>query len=80
MRKLAIALGVTAAVALAGGFAWNADAASWRSGTSGLPAAAKALFAGRAGGLLRPGPLVPDRMGAEMRPLEMQMRALLVGR
>ncbi len=41
MRKLAIALGVTAAVALAGGFALNADAASWGSGTLGLPSAAK---------------------------------------
>jgi hypothetical protein len=29
MRKLAIALGVAAAVVFAGGLAWKADAASW---------------------------------------------------
>jgi hypothetical protein len=38
MRKFAIAFGVTAAVALAGGVA--ADAATW-SGTLGLPSATK---------------------------------------
>ena len=41
MRKLAIALGVAAAVALAGGVAaWKADAATW-SGTLNLPSATK---------------------------------------
>ena len=34
MRKLAIALGVAAAVLFAGGVAWKADAMTWRSGTS----------------------------------------------
>lgn len=41
MRKLAIALGVTAAVLFAGGIAWKADATTWRTGTWNLPAAAK---------------------------------------
>jgi hypothetical protein len=41
MRKLAIALGVTAAVLFAGGVAWKADATTWRSGTLNLPSAAK---------------------------------------
>ncbi len=41
MRKLAIALGVTAAVLLAGGLALNADAASWKAGTYNLPSVAK---------------------------------------
>lgn len=44
------------------------------------PLCDQAFFTGREGGLLRSGSLVPDRMGAEMRPLEMQMRAVLVGR
>jgi hypothetical protein len=41
MRKLAIALGVTAALLLGGGVAWKADATTWRSGTLNLPSAAK---------------------------------------
>jgi hypothetical protein len=41
MRKLAIALGLTAALLLAGGVAWKADATTWRSGTLNLPSAAK---------------------------------------
>ena len=41
MRKLAIALGVTAAVLFAGGVAWKADATTWTSGTLNLPSAAK---------------------------------------
>jgi hypothetical protein len=41
MRKLAIALGVTAAVLFAGGLAITADAASWKAGTFKLPSAAK---------------------------------------
>lgn len=41
MRKLAIALSVSAALLFAGGTAWKADAASWRAGTFNLPTAAK---------------------------------------
>jgi hypothetical protein len=41
MRKLAIALGVTTVMLLAGSVAWKADAATWRSGTLNLPSAAK---------------------------------------
>jgi hypothetical protein len=41
MQKLAVALGLSAAVLLAGGLAWNADAASWRSGTLNLPGLVK---------------------------------------
>jgi len=41
MRKLAIALGVSAAVLFAGGIAWKADATTWRSGTLNLHSAAK---------------------------------------
>lgn len=41
MRKLAIALGVSVTMLLAGAMAWKADAMTWRSGTWNLPAAAK---------------------------------------
>jgi hypothetical protein len=41
MRKLAIAIGVSVTMLLAGGMAWKADAMTWRSGTWNLPAAAK---------------------------------------
>ena len=41
MRKLAIALGVTAAVLLAGSLSWKADATTLSSGTLNLPSAAK---------------------------------------
>jgi hypothetical protein len=41
MRKLAIALGLSAAVLVAGGIAWKADATTWRSGTLNLPGATK---------------------------------------
>lgn len=41
MRKLIFALGVTAAMLLAGGLAWKADAMTWSSATSNLPAATK---------------------------------------
>jgi hypothetical protein len=41
MRKLAIALGMTAAVLFAGTFAWKADATALSSGTLNLPSAAK---------------------------------------
>jgi hypothetical protein len=41
MRKLAIALGVAAAMLFAGGVAWKADATTWRTGTLYLPSAAK---------------------------------------
>ena len=41
MRKLAIALGVTAAMLLAGSCAWKADATTLSSGTVNLPSAAK---------------------------------------
>ena len=41
MRKLAIALGVSAAMLVAGGIAWKADATTWRSGTLTLPGVTK---------------------------------------
>jgi hypothetical protein len=41
MRKLAIALAVTAAVLFAGARPFKADATTWRSGTLNLPSAAK---------------------------------------
>jgi hypothetical protein len=43
MRKLAIALGVTVAVLLAGTLLWkgDADATTWTAGTFALPGAAK---------------------------------------
>jgi len=41
MRKLAIALGVTAVVLIGGGALWKADATAMRSGTADLPAVAK---------------------------------------
>jgi hypothetical protein len=41
MRKLAVVLGVSAAVLLAGGLAWKADATTWRSGTLNLPGVTK---------------------------------------
>ena len=41
MRKLAIAVGVSAAMLVAGGIAWKADATTLRSGTVNLPGVAK---------------------------------------
>jgi hypothetical protein len=41
MRKLAIALGMTAAVVFAGSLAWKADATTLSSGAIHLPSAAK---------------------------------------
>jgi hypothetical protein len=41
MRKLAIAVGVSAAMLVAGGIAWKADATTWRSGTVNLPGVTK---------------------------------------
>ena len=41
MRKLAVAIGLAAAVLLAGGVAWKAEALTWNSATSNLPGVAK---------------------------------------
>jgi hypothetical protein len=41
MRKLAIALGLTAAVMVAGSFGWRAEATTLSSGAVHLPTAAK---------------------------------------
>jgi hypothetical protein len=41
MRKLAMALGIAAAMVLAGGVAWKAEATSLKSGTVNLPGVAK---------------------------------------
>src|SRR5262245_48974112 len=41
MRELAVALGVSLAVLLAGGIAWKADATTWRWGTLNLPGLTK---------------------------------------
>ena len=59
MRKLAIALGVTAAVALAGGLAWKAEALTWRSGTADLPAATKSYSQIEKAACWRPGRWCP---------------------
>jgi hypothetical protein len=74
MRKFAIALAVTAAVALAGGVA--ADAATW-SGTLGLPSATKKFSPVEKAACYGPGRWCPP-LCAPMRTVEMQMRALLV--
>ena len=65
MRKLAIALGVSAAVLIAGGIAWKADA----SGTLNLP--------GRAGSLLWVG-TVPARILHALQYVAVLVQALLV--
>ncbi|MGH6734727.1 MAG: hypothetical protein ACRECX_01405 [Methyloceanibacter sp.] len=41
MRKLAVAFGLAAAVMLAGGIAWKAEATNWKSATVNLPTVAK---------------------------------------
>ncbi len=41
MRKLAVAIGLAAAVLLAGGIAWKAEALTWNSATVNLPGVAK---------------------------------------
>jgi hypothetical protein len=41
MRKLAIAMSMSAALLFVGGIAWKADATTWRSETLNLPSAAK---------------------------------------
>jgi hypothetical protein len=41
MRKLAVVLGVAAAVLLAGGVAWKAEALTWNSASVNLPGVAK---------------------------------------
>ena len=46
MRKLAIALGVSVTMLLAGGMAWKADAMTWRSGYLEPPGCCQKLFSG----------------------------------
>src|SRR5262245_45498265 len=41
MRKLAIALGASLALFVAGAIVWKADATTWRSGTFNLPGVTK---------------------------------------
>jgi hypothetical protein len=72
MRKFAIALGVTAAVGRRCGRRRDLV------GNSRPSLCDQEFFAGREGGLLWPRPLVPHRLCAPMRTVEMQMRALLV--
>ncbi len=55
MRRLAIALGVTAAVLFAGTFMWKADATTLSSGTVNLPSAAKNYSPVEKTGCRRPG-------------------------
>jgi hypothetical protein len=76
MRKLAIALGVSAAMLVAGGIAWKADATTWRSGTLTLPWGHQELLVDRAGRLLRVG-TVPARLQMALRPIQVLVQALL---
>ena len=43
MRKLAIALGASVALFVAGAIGWKADATPWRSGTFNLPGVTKKI-------------------------------------
>lgn len=55
MRKLAIALGLTAAVMVAGSFGWRAQATTLSSGAVHLPTAAKNYSPVEKAGCFRPG-------------------------
>jgi len=55
MRKLAVALGLTAAVMVAGSFAWRAEATTLSSGAVHLPTAAKNYSPVEKAGCFRPG-------------------------
>lgn len=76
MRKLAIALGVTAAVLLAGSLSWKADATTLSSGTLNLPSAAKNYSPVEEGRVLSRGPVRP-RLAQGLRPSALLVRALL---
>ena len=75
MRKLAIALGVSAAVLLAGGVVWKADATTWRSETLNLPGAAKNYSPVEKAGCFGWGRYCPP--GA-LRTVALRVQALLV--
>jgi len=64
MRKLAIALGLTAAVMVAGSFAWRAEATTLSSGAVHLPTAAKNYSPVEKAGCFRPGWCGPGFGGA----------------
>ena len=69
MRQLAIALGMSAAMLLAGGVAWKAEATSLRSGTLNLPSATREPFSHREDRLLRLGAVLPAWLSVGMRPV-----------
>jgi hypothetical protein len=77
MRKLAIAVGVSAALLFAGGVAWKADATTWRTGTLNLPHRSEGLFADREDRLHRLGPPLPAGIPLVLWPRPMLMQALL---
>jgi hypothetical protein len=76
MRKLAIALGVSAAMLVAGGIAWKADATTWRSGTLTLPGVTKNYSPIEQVGCYGVG-TVPARLQMALRPIQVLVQALL---
>ena len=74
MRKLAVALGVVAAVLFAGGIAWKANATTWRSGTLNLPSAAKNY---REDGLWWMGAALPAGIHLVLWPIPVLVQTLL---
>ena len=76
MRKLAIALGLTAAVMVAGSFAWRAEATTLSLGAVHLPTAAKNYSPGREGRVFPPR-LVWTWLVSEVRPTALLVRAVL---
>ena len=76
MRKLAIALGVSAAMLVAGGIAWKADANHLAIWNVDSPWGHQELLVDRAGRLLRVG-TVPARLQMALRPIQVLVQALL---
>ena len=79
MRKLAIALGVTAAMLLAGSCAWKADATTLSSGTVNLPSATKNYSPVEKAGCYRSRPVRPW-LAPRLRSGALLVRALLACR
>ena len=78
MRKLAIALGLSAAVLLAGGIAWKADATTWRSGTLNLPGVAKNYSPIEKAACFGWGRHCPPGFHLALRTVALRVQALLV--
>jgi hypothetical protein len=77
MRKLAVAIGLAAAVLLAGGIAWNAEALTSSPTTAALPAAAKNYSPIEKTACRRRGLRLGPLPGPRSAPLP--VRALLMG-